>query len=115
VTLPDDVGIDSVDISPLLYGRTDKQVRGVTVHQGIKLAAVRKSDYKLIPGQGTGGTFNKIKVPEDAPEAQLYNVRKDMGEKHNLYANPEYAGVRKDLEAELEKLRGSKDGWDKKW
>ena len=109
------VGIDSVDISPLLFGEGSRQVRDVTVHQGIKLAAIRKGDYKLIPGQGTGGTFNERKPPEGAPKAQLYNMKKDPGESNNLYANPEYATVRKDLESELEKLRGSNEGWDRKW
>lgn len=115
VPLKEGVGIDSVDISPLLYGQTDKQVRNVTVHQGIKLAALRKGDFKLIPGHGTGGTFNKIKIPEGAPKAQLYNMKKDLAEKTNLYANPEYSTVRKDLESELQKLRSSEQGWDKKW
>lgn len=115
IPLKEGDGVDSVDISPLLYGKADAQVRTLTVHQGIKLAALRKGDYKLIPGKGPGGPFAKVKIPEGGPACQLYDIKKDIAEKNNLYANPEYSTVRQDFESELDKLRASTQGWDKKW
>ena len=64
---------------------------------------VRTKQYKLIffygisekPGQG-------YRTP---PGWELYDMRNDRHEMHNLYGNPEYAGVVASLKAELIRLR----------
>ena len=50
--------------------------------------AYREGDYKLILAYGSGGwTYpNENKAIEaGAPKAQIYNLRKDVGEQKNLY------------------------------
>ncbi len=63
------------------------------VHMTKRHYGVRTERYKLIH------FYNDI----DAWE--LYDLEQDPVERHNLYADPAYAAVRRDLEAELARLR----------
>ncbi len=43
--------------------------------------------------------------PATSPEWELFDLRKDPREMHNLYHDPAYAGVVKQLKAELARLQ----------
>jgi len=60
---------------------------------------VRTADHKLI-------YFNRI------DQWELYDLRKDFSELHNVIADPKYALVVKELKAELERLRTQLDDRD---
>jgi arylsulfatase A-like enzyme len=94
---------DSVDASPLLFGRSGYPSERVIVHQsGNGLFAVRQGDWKYIDGRGSGGW---TKGGEDDPNpAQLYNLREDPVESKNLYAQyPQRVGA---MQAMLNKTKG---------
>ncbi|WP_379847549.1 sulfatase family protein [Larkinella bovis] len=85
---------DSYSILPVLLGKS-KTVPGqpAVVHSSsIGYYAIRKGDWKLIEGLGSGGfTVPKQLKPEaGGPTGQLYNLASDIGETRNLYQqNPE--------------------------
>jgi arylsulfatase A-like enzyme len=85
--LPDEAGEDSFDIGPLLRGDPlGEPIRDHLVHHsGQGLFAIRAEGFKLILGRTSGG-FSRWTPPEDAPEGQLYDLVRDPGEEHNLYA-----------------------------
>src|SRR5690606_21167939 len=80
---------DSYSILPVLLGNTDV-VPGqpAVVHQASNgVLAVRKGDWKLILGLGSGG-FSEPRTGEPAPgqpPGQLYHLGDDVGETQNLY------------------------------
>jgi arylsulfatase A-like enzyme len=87
--LPEDAAGDSYSILPLLEGkRTGLYARPYTVHHSSEgLFAIRKGDWKLILTGGSGGGL--IPYPPDSlhgkpVSTQLYNLRRDPGEKRNL-------------------------------
>ena len=58
--------------------------RAAVVHHSIDgMFAIRKDNWKLILGQGSGGWSQKPQ-PGD-PEGQLYDMQADVEEQHNLY------------------------------
>src|SRR5262249_39052405 len=86
---------------PLLKGEAPKDWRkaiyyhyfeGPAVHMVQRHYGVRTARYKLIH-------YYLVKVWE------LFDLEKDPGERKSVYSNPKYAGVVKDLKAELERLR----------
>ena len=95
--LPENAGEDSYDILPALLGKTrDAPIREATVHHsGSGKFAIRKGDWVLIAAP-TGddnqrrGEPDWLKQqrgyePHDQP-GELYNLRDDLVQKHNLYA-----------------------------
>ena len=79
--LPDNAAEDSFSLLPLLHG-SHAAVREHAVSQAASgLIGIRKGDWKLIFGQGSGG-WGKGK---DEQPAQLYNLAEDLGETNNLY------------------------------
>jgi hypothetical protein len=50
--------------------------------------AIRKGDWKLIEGLGSGGFTQPKEIEAKPGEAagQLYNLKEDVGETRNLYA-----------------------------
>ena len=84
--LPDDAGEDSFDFLHVLLGKkSNKPVHDFLIHNaGNGLFAIRKGDWKLIAGKGSGG-FTRYQPPPDAPAGQLYNLAEDPTEKQNLY------------------------------
>jgi arylsulfatase A-like enzyme len=66
---------------------------------------VRTKRYKLIyfygDGMGQPGALDERKEPE----WELFDLEKDPHELHNLYHQPEYAEVAKELRAELRRLQ----------
>jgi arylsulfatase A-like enzyme len=80
--LPSNAGEDSVSILPLLKG-VDEPVRESAVSQSMRgLLSVRKGDWKMIFGRGSGGWTKG----NDEHPAQLYNLKSDLAETSNLYA-----------------------------
>ena len=83
IPLPPNAGEDSVSLLPLLKG-SDKPVRQSAVsHSSGGLPSIRLGEWKMIFGQGSGGWGKG----QDSYPAQLYNLREDIGETKNLYAD----------------------------
>ena len=82
ISLPDDVGEDSVNLLPLLQGQ-NTPVRQHAVSQSAHgLISVRQGKWKMIFGPGSGGWTKGT----DNLLAQLYNLEDDLGETNNLYS-----------------------------
>jgi arylsulfatase A len=84
-TLPANAGQDSFDFSPVLTrpGYT-KAIRPSVIHHSIAgMFSIRQGDWKYIEGQGSGGWSTDQSATKALP-AQLYNLKKDLGETQNL-------------------------------
>ncbi|GAB4149913.1 MAG: sulfatase-like hydrolase/transferase [Planctomycetaceae bacterium] len=87
--LPDNAAEDSFSILPVLKGAfLKKPIRPATVHHSVSgMFAIRKGNWKLILGRGSGG-FSKprtIKPKPGEPDGQLYNLERDPSETDNVY------------------------------
>jgi arylsulfatase A-like enzyme len=73
--------------------------------------AIRKGDWKLIEGLGSGGFTEPLRVEATgrAVPYQLYNFVDDPGEEHDVAS--EYPEIVSELLADLNRIRGS--GWGK--
>lgn len=104
--LPANAGEDSYNLLPAFLGKKTKPIREATVHQSSRrYLAIRQGNWKLIPGLGSGG-FSKpstVKPKKGEPAGQLYNLKNDLGEQTNLYANR--PKIVKRLTALLEKYK----------
>lgn len=102
-----DQGGDSFSILPVLTGQSET-VPGqpaVVHHSSRNFFALRKGDWKLILGRGSGG-FSEPRVVEPAPgepTGQLYNLAQDLQERQNRYA--EHPAIVAELSALLERFR----------
>jgi arylsulfatase A len=112
--LPDHAAEDSVNVLPVLMGQTlSASAREATVHHSARgKFAIRKGDWVLIDAptgddNGARGEPQWLKdergyVPHDQP-GELYNLRDDLGQRHNRFAEkPELVGELKGL---LEKYK----------
>lgn len=92
---PDAAGPDSHDFLPVLLGAAKSPVRPHLLLQSSKgVYAIRKGPWKLIAS--SGGTEAKDgkrrKSPEDPGHSQLFDIRNDPGEQHDVSADhPELA------------------------
>jgi arylsulfatase A-like enzyme len=114
VTLPDNVGEDSVNILPVLLGTWGSTpIREATVHHSASgKFAIRKGDWVLIDAP-SGDDNRKRGEPDwlkqergytahDQP-GELFDLRQDLSERRNLYAErPEIVRALKEL---LEKYK----------
>lgn len=85
--LGDNEAEDAVSMLPLLRGN-DQPTREATVHHSLRgMFAIRKGDWKLIQGLGSGGFTNpRNRQPEKGgPTGQLYNLKDDPQETTNLW------------------------------
>ena len=87
--LPADAGEDSASFLPVLRGeRPGRPIHGALVHHAYDgMFAIRKGDWKLIEGTGSGGFSEPRRYtpgPDEAP-GQLYNLRDDGRETLNLW------------------------------
>ncbi|MCL4692693.1 MAG: sulfatase-like hydrolase/transferase, partial [Candidatus Hydrogenedentes bacterium] len=101
--LPDTVAVDSYDLLPALQETLgDAPLREAVVHHSIDgMFAIRKGDWKLVEGRGSGGWSGKGE--ESDPPGQLYNMADDPQEQTNLYLErPEVAA---ELDALLKRYR----------
>lgn len=101
---------DSYSILPVLLGKS-KQIAGqpAVVHSSsVGFFAIRKGDWKLIEGRGSGGfTEPRVVVPKEGePTGQLYNLASDIGETKDLYQ--QYPEKVKELRALLTSIKESK-------
>ncbi|MGI6455429.1 MAG: sulfatase family protein [bacterium] len=105
--LPDNAGEDSYNLLPALTGqKPDQPIREATVHHSMDgMFSIRKGDWKLIAGLGSGGFTQpkRIEPAEGEPEGQLYNLADDPGEEQNLYA--EYPEMVRELDDLLERYK----------
>ena len=80
-------GEDSFSLLPLW--QQNKAVRNAIVHHsGRGMFAIRRGDWKLILGLGTGGftePWGKIEPKEGEPAGQLYHLGNDLAEQDNVY------------------------------
>ncbi len=86
---------DSVSILPAFAGKPIQSSRRGVVHHSISgHFAYRSGPWKLILAKASGGWSSpkENQAKKSDPEAQLYNMSIDVGEKNNLYtSNPEIA------------------------
>ncbi len=103
--LKDDEGEDSYSMMPLFKDTlTGGSFRQATVHHSINGSfSIRKGNYKLIMCPDSGGWSyprpgKDDKIIAELPKMQLYDLKNDPGEEHNLiYAEPEKAEELKQL------------------
>ncbi len=102
---------DSYSILPVLLGKA-KQVPNqiAVVHSSsIGYYAIRKGDWKLIEGLGSGGFTapREIQPTAGEPTGQLYNLATDKHEDRDVYAK--YPEKVKELKATLEEIKQKKN------
>ncbi len=95
-TLPDDAGVDSFSILPVLQGtQTAAPTHPFVIHHSIAgRFAIRKGDWKFVACKGSGGWS----TGDDGMPNQLYNMASDRKETNNL------AGEKPEIVAELTQL-----------
>jgi arylsulfatase A-like enzyme len=94
--LPPGAGEDSYSFLHALEGRPGPE-RAAVIHHSISgMFAIRKGEWKMIEGRGSGGWTRGGK--DDPAPGQLYNMKDDVEEKNNLYLK------RLDKVAELQAL-----------
>jgi arylsulfatase A-like enzyme len=82
--LPLSAAEDSFDLLPTLREAT-KSVRDDLIHHSANgILALRQGDWKLILGKGSGG-WTRVKIRDEDPAGQLYNLAVDPDEANNLY------------------------------
>jgi arylsulfatase A len=81
-TLPDDAGVDSFSILPVLRGdETKEPIHPFVIHHSISgRFAIRKGDWKFIAAKGSGGWSKG----GEGKSSQLYNMATDRRESNNL-------------------------------
>jgi arylsulfatase A len=107
VELPPGAGQDSYSILPVLLDQTEEEpIREAVVHHsGDGMFSVRKGNWKVIFGLGSGG-FSEPKHVDPGPGdplGQLYNMDDDWKETGNVWAN--HPEVVRDLTEILEQYR----------
>ena len=93
--LPEGAGPDSFSfLGSLLAGDQSLPRRTSLVHNGYRGGfGLREGDWKLLAFQGGGGRnvggggWNPFDYDRTIPYGQLYNLRDDIGEERNLYAD----------------------------
>ncbi len=105
--LPDNAGEDSYSMLSVLKGNEPSEaIRPATIHHSLDgMFAIRKGDWKLIEGRGSGGFTMpaRIDAAEGEPTGQLYNLKEDPSEENNRYLDhPDVVG---ELQALLDESR----------
>ncbi|HUX56779.1 MAG TPA: hypothetical protein VMV77_07390 [Bacteroidales bacterium] len=87
--LAENEGEDSNNILPLLLGNTSEYERPEALIQNSSSGffVIRKGDWKLILGLGSGGFSKPESYQQKAGEApgQLFNIKNDPSETKNMY------------------------------
>ncbi len=101
---------DSYSILPVLLGKSKQvpQQEAVVHSSSIGYYAIRKGDWKLILGLGSGGFTEprKIEPTVGKPEGQLFNLATDIAETNDVYA--QYPEKVKELTLLLDQIKQSK-------
>ena len=102
-------------ILPVLLGKSQKvENQQAVVHSSsMGIYAIRKGDWKLIEGLGSGGfTEPKEIKSQNGIIGQLYNLADDIAEKNDVYSqNPDKVKELHDLLVEI-KLTKRKPFWN---
>ncbi len=93
-TLPSDAAPDSFSFLSAMTGADQRYpARSSLVHNGYHGGfAIREGDWKLLMFQGGGGrntgggSWHPFESDRSVPYGQLYNLKDDLGERRNLYA-----------------------------
>ncbi len=96
---------DSFSLLPLLRGDdADYERRSLVMHSIRGAFAIRRGDWKLALCPGSGGWSSPVpgKEPTDAPRRQLFDLRSDPAEEHNLIEH--FPGIAAELNDELERI-----------
>ena len=104
--VPDDSGEDSFNALPAFKGeKRDKPVRPSTVYKNGEV--IRMGDWKLLTHLGSGGFSEprRVRPVPGGPTGQLFNLRDDIGERHNLWS--ENPAIVERLSRELERVKTS--------
>jgi arylsulfatase A-like enzyme len=110
-----DVGPDSFSFLGELTGNATAgpQRTSLVLKSGRGLMTIRRGDWKLIDGKGSGGFSGRgdSKQDEGVAEGQLYNLAEDLGETNNLIdRHPELvASLRAEL-TEIVRAKRSRKG-----
>ena len=114
--LPEGAGPDSFSFLEALVDRKQSlEGRTALVHNSYRGGfGIRQGDWKLLMFQGGGGRpvggggWNPFDYDRAIPYGQLYNLREDLGEQRNLYAEePERVAAMMQL---LREIRSSGSG-----
>ena len=101
--LDEDTAPDSFSILPLCQGKSWDRAP-VIHHSSGGMFAIRKGDWKLVLGNGSGGRENPKGKPFEKPY-QLFNLKNDLAETNNVIEkHPEIAA---ELEQACEEIRTS--------
>ena len=97
---------DSYSFWSILTGEKEQIERPAIIHHsgGKGMFAIRKDNWKLILGNGSGARTNPIGTAFQRPY-QLYNLKKDITESNNLIEKE--TNVAEKLEAEFYKIKGN--------
>jgi len=105
--LAENEGEDSNNILPLLLGNTSEYERPEALIQNSSSGffVIRKGDWKLILGLGSGGFSKPESYQQKAGEApgQLFNIKNDPSETKNMYLR--YSEKVEELNAILKKYK----------
>ena len=98
---------DSYSIMSVLLGKSKniEEQPAITVTSSIGYLMIRQGDWKLIQGLGSGGFTQpkQIKPVPGGPTGQLFNLKEDPKEEHDLYlARPDMV---KQLTDELNRIK----------
>lgn len=102
VELPVNAGEDSVSFLPALSGQAERSIREAVVHHSINGSfAIRQGPWKLALCPDSGGWSTPRPGrdrADDLPPLQLYNLSRDIGERHNVHSdNPEVVARLREL------------------
>jgi arylsulfatase A-like enzyme len=107
VKLPKEAAEDSFSMLEVLRSpeRAKPVRRDIVFHSSRGLFSIQEGEWKLILVRGSGGFSAPLKIEPKEGEAkgQLYNVREDPRESHNVYL--EHPEIVARLEALLQKYR----------
>lgn len=100
--LPNDAGEDSFSYLKAMLGiPSNNPIRETVIHHSDKgYFAIRRGDWALLDCHGSGGWSLDERDAMNLPSVQLYNIREDMKELHNLAAG--YPDITTELQAELQ-------------
>lgn len=109
-TLPDNAAEDSFSFLPYLLGKQEKCVRPYSITEAYSNGmAIRKGEWKLILHSGSGG--DHYDCPENKDPIQLFNMKTDPCEKHNVYTqHPDIVNTLCDLYIQSVRDGRSSDG-----
>lgn len=102
-------GEDSFSILDMAHGKKINRPAPIIHQSGSGMLAIRKGDWKLIAGTGSGGR-QKPKGEADKKPFQLYNIQADPAESKNLASQKtqQVTSLSNELE-ELRNARGSRE------